>query len=66
MEILKLYNYDVIFIGDDCKGNARWVTTEEELNLLGKTLIYLPHTNEISTTQIREKLEGKDKKWKIK
>src|SRR5690554_699365 len=27
--------YDVIFIGDDWKGNLRWMKTEEELNKIG-------------------------------
>ena len=51
-EILKLYDFDVIFIGDDWKGNPRWKKTEMEMNELGKELIYLPHTNGVSTTMI--------------
>ena len=51
-EILKLYDFDMIFIGDDWKGNPRWEQTEKDMNELGKELIYLPHTKGISTTLI--------------
>ena len=32
-EILKLYDFDIIFIGDDWKGNPRWKQTEKEMNV---------------------------------
>lgn len=47
--------YDVIFIGDDWKGNPRWIKTEKDLNAIGVDLIFIPYTKGISTTKIKEK-----------
>lgn len=49
-------NFDKIFIGDDWKGNKRWIDTEKEMKKLGVTLVYLPHTDGTSSTLLREKL----------
>lgn len=48
------YNYDVIFIGDDWKGNSRWERTKEELASIGVDLIFLPHTDGISSTALTD------------
>ena len=50
------YGYQKIFIGDDWKGNERWKLTEKELKLLGASVIYLPYTENTSSTLLREKL----------
>ena len=55
----KKYNFDVIFIGDDWKGNPRWKETEEEMKRLGVEVVYLPHTNGISTTQLLQQIQNK-------
>lgn len=47
--------FDVIFIGDDWKGNPRWIKTEKDLNAIGVDLIFIPYTKGISTTKIKEK-----------
>lgn len=57
-EIYKKVKFDAIFIGDDWKGNERWKKTEEELKLLGTDVIYLPHTDGISTTDLTKKIKG--------
>lgn len=46
-------HFDVIFIGDDWKGNARWMQTERDLAALGSKVIYLKHTDGISSTILR-------------
>ena len=53
------YHFDVIFIGDDWKGNERWAQTEKELALVGVKVVYLPHTAGISSSIIRENIEKK-------
>lgn len=56
----KIYNkmrYDAIFIGDDWKGNERWSKTEETLKKYGVPVIYLPHTDGISSTMLRDNYE---------
>ena len=47
------YHFDVIFIGDDWKGNPRWEETRREMAELGVDLVFLPHTNGISSTELR-------------
>jgi len=46
-------HFDAIFIGDDWKGNPRWLQTEKDLDLRGVKVVYLKHTPNISSTQIR-------------
>lgn len=58
MEAWKKLNFDVAFIGDDWKGTEVWNKIEEELNSVGCDVIYIPYTQGISTTQLREKLSG--------
>ena len=47
---------DVMFIGRDHFGEKVWKNIEKGLDKIGVDLIYLPHTNEVSTTKIREKI----------
>lgn len=43
-------HFDVIFIGNDWKGNERWKHTEEDLRMYGVDVVYLPYTEGISST----------------
>lgn len=52
-------HFDAIFIGDDWKGNARWIQTENDLAPLGAEVVYLKHTEGISSTLLRTKEENK-------
>lgn len=45
--------FDVIFIGDDWKGNPRWEQTKTDLANFGVDLVFLPHTENISSTSLR-------------
>ena len=45
--------FDVVFIGDDWKGNPRWEQTKEELAALGVDVVFLPHTDGITSTMLR-------------
>lgn len=55
--VLKKYGFDVIFIGDDWKGSQRWNETEQSMKKNGVDVIYLPHTNGISTSDIVKKIK---------
>lgn len=60
MKIHDLLKFDAIFIGDDWKGNPRWEQTREDLATIGVDVVFLPHTDGISTTDISKNLnEGK-------
>ena len=52
--IHKQIKFDAIFIGDDWKGNERWNKTEDDLKKVGANVIYLPHTDGISTTLLTQ------------
>lgn len=55
-EIHQLIPFDAIFIGNDWMGNARWKQTENELKPMGAEVVYLQHTNGISSTILRDRL----------
>lgn len=48
--------FDVLFVGDDWHGHIRWKRYERELGKLGVPIVYLPHTDGISSSDIRKRL----------
>ncbi len=46
--------FDAIFIGSDWKGNPRWAETERMLNELGADVVFLPHTDGVTSTMLRK------------
>ncbi len=54
VEQLQKVGFDVIFIGSDWKGNPRWENTKTELAKYGVDVVFLPHTDGISSTELRE------------
>ncbi len=52
-EIYKSNSFNAVFIGDDWKGNARWVQTEISLAKYGVEVVYLPYTADVSSTNLR-------------
>ncbi len=53
METWKALGFDAIFIGDDWKGNARWEQTAREMAEVGVDVVFLPHTDGITSTMLR-------------
>lgn len=53
IEAVDKFGFDVIFIGDDWKGNPRWEQTRIELAKIGVDLVFLPHTEGVSSTMLR-------------
>ena len=51
---LEKFCFNAIFIGDDWKGNPRWEKTGEILHEKGVDLVFLPHTEGISSTILRD------------
>lgn len=49
-------NIDVMFVGDDWKGTEKWNRIERELAEIGVDVVYLPYTQSISSTMLREKI----------
>ena len=50
--------FDVIFIGSDWKGNPRWEATKQEMQKEGVEVVFLPHTEGVTSTMLRTVKEG--------
>lgn len=57
----KKYGFDVVFIGDDWKGNDRWTQTVEDLKKYGVDVVFLPHTQGVSSSEIAKKFRSRQK-----
>ena len=53
---IKEHNVNVVFVGSDWKGTDAWNEYEKQFNSLGCTVVYLDHTDGISSTILRERL----------
>lgn len=53
-EMHRFLHFDAIFIGNDWKGNERWMETEKKLRSIGVDVVYLQHTAGVSSTMLRE------------
>ncbi|MBO4572319.1 MAG: adenylyltransferase/cytidyltransferase family protein [Clostridia bacterium] len=57
IKTVKENNIDVMFVGSDWQGTEKWNKIEEELSKIGCEVVYLPHTEGISSTALRERLK---------
>ena len=57
LEAYRKLKYDVLFHGNDWKGSVMYNNIVEELGKYGVDVVFLPHTDGISSTIIREKYE---------
>ena len=60
LEAWKNYHFQKMFVGSDWKGTKTWDAFEEQFAPLGVEIIYLPHTDGISSSQLREKLKSNE------
>lgn len=56
VEFLKHRHFDVMFHGDEWKGTELYTKYEEEFAKYGARIEYLTHTEGISSTMLRQKL----------
>ena len=56
LETIKKYHCDVVFVGSDWKGTPEWERYEKEFSTVGCQVVYLEHTEGISSTILRERL----------
>lgn len=54
------YKFDVMFVGDDWKGTAKWMQLESDFAKVGVDIVYFPYTKKISSTILREKIKDVD------
>jgi glycerol-3-phosphate cytidylyltransferase len=57
VEAYERLHYDVLFVGDDWYGHESWKKYEYNLGLENVPVIYLPYTQGISTTELRNKIK---------
>lgn len=50
-------NVDIMFVGSDWEGTEKWRKIEEQLAKVGTKVVYLPHTEGVSSTILREKIK---------
>lgn len=55
------FKFNVLFSGDDWKGSERYLKTEEQFKEFGVMVEYLPYTQGVSTTDIKNKMSGDNK-----
>lgn len=58
---VKEYGADAVFVGSDWKGTPSWIEYEREFAKLGCTVVYLDHTDGISSTILRDRLNSGEK-----
>lgn len=52
------HHADAVFVGSDWKGTEAWNKYEKEFAEVGCTVVYLDHTDGISSTILRDKLNA--------
>ncbi|MGN9056321.1 adenylyltransferase/cytidyltransferase family protein [Bariatricus sp. HCP28S3_A7] len=50
----KKYKFQKMFVGSDWQGTPQWKQFEQELAPFGVEIVYLPHTDGISSTKLTE------------
>jgi glycerol-3-phosphate cytidylyltransferase len=56
IEAWERLHYNALFHGDDWKGTDLYTKTEERLKAVGVEVIYIPHTQGISSTEILQRI----------
>jgi glycerol-3-phosphate cytidylyltransferase len=51
------HKFDVMFVGDDWKGNKMFKEVEKKLGDYGSKVVYFPYTNHVSSTKLKKVLE---------
>ncbi len=51
------YKFDVMFVGSDWKGTAKWNEYEHSFGKVGVDIVYFPYTKGTSSTKLREALD---------
>lgn len=54
IKAVKDLNVNILFVGSDWQGTEKWNRIEEELKKYNCKVVYLPHTDGISSTNLRK------------
>ncbi len=58
LSAVKKHHVDAVFVGSDWKGTDTWNQFEKEFKDVGCTVVYLDHTDGISSTILRDRLNS--------
>lgn len=61
LKAVKTYGADAVFVGSDWKGTPEWNQYEKEFFREGCTVVYLDHTEGISSSILRDRLNSGEK-----
>ncbi|MEW9501069.1 adenylyltransferase/cytidyltransferase family protein [Jeotgalibacillus marinus] len=50
-------HFNVMFVGDDWKGNALFDEVEKKFNHVGVEVVYFPYTKNVSSTLVKERIK---------
>lgn len=56
LSAVKKHNVDAVFVGSDWKGTPSWNQYEKDFAEVGCAVVYLDHTDGISSTILRERM----------
>lgn len=59
LEAWEKYHFHKMFVGSDWEGTPQWKKFEQQFKPLGVEIIYLPHTDGISSTLLTELIKKK-------
>ncbi|GAB1452024.1 hypothetical protein MASR2M47_20800 [Draconibacterium sp.] len=57
MQAWEAHKFDVMFVGNDWKGSAKWNEYESQFEKVGVTIVYFPYTKSTSSTGLRNALD---------
>lgn len=57
MKAWEKYHFNKMFVGSDWKGTKQWNEFEKQFQPLGVEIVYLPHTDGISSTELTKILK---------
>lgn len=57
-EAWEKYKFNKMFVGSDWQGTSQWKKFEEQFEPIGVQIVYLPHTDGISSTQLAGIIKG--------
>ena len=58
LQAVQQFGCDAVFVGSDWKGTEAWDRYEKEFAQVGCEVVYLQHTDGVSSTILRKKLQG--------
>ena len=54
------YGFNRMFVGSDWKGTPQWAAFEQQFAPVGVEIVYLDHTDGISSTILRDRLNEEE------